>query len=252
MIVTKEKWKNIPLLHIYNESMTNESPVVFFLHGFMSAKEHNLHYAYQLVEKGVRVILPDAYLHGERTAYLSEGEMNLSFWKIVMKSVAEVQTLYQELRIRNLLTTDKVGIAGTSMGGIVTSGCLAVYDWVYTAGICMGTVSYTKLALHQLEDFAARGISFPMSVEQKQSVFNMLEKYDLDRKPEVFERCSVIFWHGMQDHVVPYEMSRPLYDTLVADNKAANVQFLTEEKTGHAVSRNGMLEVTSWLTQHLA
>ena len=72
MIVTKEVWKQIPLLHIYKEEMNENTPVVIFLHGFMSAKEHNLHYAYQLVEKGVRVILPDAYLHGERNENLSE------------------------------------------------------------------------------------------------------------------------------------------------------------------------------------
>ncbi len=51
MIVEKEVWGNIPLLHIHNDDMNEETPVVIFLHGFMSAKEHNLHYAYQLVKK---------------------------------------------------------------------------------------------------------------------------------------------------------------------------------------------------------
>lgn len=45
----------------------------------MSAKEHNLHYAYQLVHKGVRVLLPDAKFHGDRSECLTEMQMNLNF-----------------------------------------------------------------------------------------------------------------------------------------------------------------------------
>ena len=52
MFVENEVWGNIPLLHIHTDNMNEETPVVIFLHGFMSAKEHNLHYAYQLVHKG--------------------------------------------------------------------------------------------------------------------------------------------------------------------------------------------------------
>ena len=46
-----------------------------FLHGFTSAKEHNLHYAYNLAKKGIRVLLPDAHLHGVREENLDEVEL---------------------------------------------------------------------------------------------------------------------------------------------------------------------------------
>lgn len=252
MIVTNEIWKQIPLLHIYEEDMTEHTPVVIFLHGFMSAKEHNLHYAYQLVEKGVRVILPDAHLHGERTEHLSETQMNLQFWKIVMKTVTEVNTLYQELLLKQFVTPGKIGIAGTSMGGIATSGCLCIYDWIQTAGICMGTTSFTKLALHQIEDFEAKGMTFPMSPEQQATIFEMLGHYDLEKKPEIFECCPIIFWHGLRDSVVPFKMSHPFFEELTLKGKASNGMFIADEKAGHAVSRHGMLEVTSWLAHHLA
>lgn len=252
LIVLKENWNRIPLLHIYKEELTNEAPVVIFLHGFLSAKEHNLHYAYQLVEQGVRVILPDAHLHGERAVEMSETQMNLSFWKIVMKSVEEVASLHGELMKRNLLQSGKIGLAGTSMGGIVTSGCLAVYEWIRTAGICMGTTSFSKLAQHQLEQFAAQGINFPMDEKQKQDIFTLLTRYDVERKPEVFTRCPVIFWHGEQDNVVPYKMTKPFYDELEASGQVLKSTYMSEPKAGHAVSRNGMLQVTAWLAQHLA
>lgn len=252
MIVATENWNRIPLLHIYKEEMTGETPVVIFLHGFLSAKEHNLHYAYQLVEQGVRVILPDAYLHGARTVEMSDEQMNLNFWKIVLKSVEEVQTIHAELVNRQLLVANNIGIAGTSMGGIVTSGCLAIYDWIKTAAICMGVTSYTKLAEHQLADFASRGIDFPMSAKQKAEMFTLFAKFDLERKVDVFEQTPILFWHGVKDTVVPYAMTRPFYEQLEANDAQGQSSYVADDKAGHAVTRSGVLAVTNWLAQHLA
>ncbi len=115
MFTEREVWGSIPLLHIHTDDMNEETPVVIFLHGFMSAKEHNLHYAYQLVNKGVRVLLPDAKLHGDRSEDLTEMQMNSHFWDIVLNSIHEVEQLYNELKNKQLLVNDKIGVAGTSM-----------------------------------------------------------------------------------------------------------------------------------------
>lgn len=252
MIIKNEEWKGIPLLHVFDEEMHADTPVVIFLHGFLSAKEHNLHYAYQLVEQGVRVILPDAYLHGERTTNLTEVEMNLNFWKIVLKSIEDVHTIYQELKINGLFNRDNIGIAGTSMGGIVTSGCLAIYPWIKTAGICMGTTSFTKLAQYQVEVFKAKGIEFPMTQAQQEAMLAMLSQYNLEQHMEHLKNRPTIFWHGQKDSVVPYRMSREFYEQLLAGQEAYPIRYIGESKAGHAVSRSGVLTVTKWLAQHLA
>ncbi|MEK4384880.1 prolyl oligopeptidase family serine peptidase [Solibacillus sp. FSL W7-1464] len=251
LIVDKEQWKSIPLLHVYDETMDEKTPVVIFLHGFLSAKEHNLHYAYQFVQQGVRVILPDALMHGERSNQLTEDQMNFNFWKIVLKSVEEVHTIYEELKLKNLAGT-KVGIAGTSMGGIVTSGCLAIYPWIETAGICMGTTSYTKLALHQVEDLKQKGISFPLSDEQQTGLLQMLQKFDMEQHEELWANKPIIFWHGERDTVVPYHMSRDYVEQLEKEKKAKHITYLAERKAGHAVSRNGILQVTQFMAHCLA
>ena len=73
MIVKEENWSNIPLLHIVDETEENSNiPTVIFLHGFTSAKEHNLHYAYNIAKKGFRVLVPEAHLHGVRDEGLDE------------------------------------------------------------------------------------------------------------------------------------------------------------------------------------
>ncbi|MGM9951551.1 MAG: prolyl oligopeptidase family serine peptidase [Lysinibacillus sp.] len=250
VIVQKENWGGIPLLHVYNEEMQEDAPIVVFLHGFMSAKEHNLHYAYNLVEKGMRVILPDALLHGDRSENLSEVQMNLMFWRIVVKNIEEVQYVYDILREKGY--TGKVGVCGTSMGGITTAGCLKTYDWIEAAGILMGAVSYTELAEYQLRQMKEQGVDVQLTEEQQHAILEALRPYNLMERPEIFEKVPVMFWHGKNDPVVPFRMTYPFYEELVQQGNMIKVQYMADEKAGHAVSRAGVLAVTAWLAEHLA
>ena len=163
MHVQDDMWQGIPLLHVYDNDMDEHTPVIIFLHGFLSAKEHNLHYAYQLIKKGVRVIMPDAHLHGSRTENLSEMKMNMHFWEIVVKTIKEVQKIYEELQLRGMLASNNIGVAGTSMGGIATSGCLKKYDWIQAAVICMGAPGYIELANYQIDQFKSLGVELPIT-----------------------------------------------------------------------------------------
>jgi len=221
MFVEKEVWGNIPLLHIHTDKMNEETPVVIFLHGFMSAKEHNLHYAYQLVHKGVRVLLPDAKFHGERSEGLTEMQMNLNFWDIVLNSIHEVQQLY---------------------------------DWIQTAAICMGAPGFIKLGEYQLQQFAKSGVNWPMSEEDVEKINEALAKYDVSLTPEKFAGRPVFFWHGELDKTVPFHETYKFYETL-REYYEANpeyLKFMVNKRAGHAVPRDGMLAATAWLAQHLA
>lgn len=254
MLVQDDMWNGIPLLHVYNNSMTPQSPVVIFLHGFGSAKEHNLHYAYQLVKKGVRVILPDAYLHGDRSENLSEMKMNVHFWEIVLKSIQEVDIIYTELQNRGLLTSGKVGIAGTSMGGIVTSGCLNAYDWVHTAGICMGAPGFVELSNYQLNQFESLGVKLPMDDKQKEQLQTLLAEYDITKDPTRFNQRPVIFWHGHKDETVPFKNTYHFYTQLRSyyEQTPERLKFVESPNYGHKVPRSGVLAVTEFLSEHLA
>ncbi|WPK12348.1 prolyl oligopeptidase family serine peptidase [Lysinibacillus louembei] len=250
MIVQREVWEHIPLLHVHTKEMTIESPSVIFIHGFGSAKEHNLHFAYQLVEKGVRVILPDAHLHGERAKpNTSTQQLEPVFWDIVTRTVGEVETIEEALQNKGLLANNTIGIAGTSMGGIVTVGCLSQYDWIQAAGVCMGATSYKKFAEHQLAQFAKAGVQLPFTEQELAHTMTALAAYDLENKEDILQRVPTIFWHGKQDQVVPFEMSYPYFEKHGENSRSA---YMVDEKAGHAVSRAGMLAVTDWLAQHLA
>lgn len=250
MIVQKETWAGISLLHISAAHIQQDAPVMIFLHGFMSGKEHNLHYAYNLVEKGVRVLLPDALYHGERDEGLDELQMNMAFWKIVFQNVTEVGMLHDELVARGY--TGKVAIGGTSMGGITTAGCLITYDWMDTAAILMGAVNYEQLFEAQLAELELLNISVPMSGDELTVFKEQLAYFDAAKHAEAFERIPIFFWHGKQDLRVPFDMTFNFYATQQAAGKASNLVYMEDRSAGHAVSRAGMLKMVDFVAQHLA
>ena len=254
MIVANETWEGIPLLHVHTVEMNEETPVVIFLHGFMSAKEHNLHYAYQLAKKGVRVILPDALLHGDRHEQVTKKQMNVRFWEIILQSIHEVENLYNYLKKNDYLKSDRIGIAGSSMGAITACGCLKHYDWITTAAICMGAPGYVELGKYLLAQLAAKGFKWSMTKEETQKNLDMLVNYDITVTPEKFNLRPVFFWHGKKDTTVPFENTYQYYLTLRTyyEEKPDYLKFVVDNHTGHTVTRDGMLEATSWLAQHLA
>lgn len=255
MIIHSEKWQGIPVLHIVEESKETERiPVVLFFHGFTSAKEHNLHYAYNLAKQGVRVILPEAKLHGERAESLDEFQLALSFWEIVLTSIKEADILHDELFRKDLIDEDTlVGMGGTSMGGIVTFGCLASYDWVDAASVMMGSPAFTRLAKGQIS-YAERGNKeLPVTEQQRQQLFTALDQVDLSQNPGRLHQRPLFIWHGEQDSMVPFEFTKEFYEEIKEDyeNHPELLKWMPDENAGHAVSRPGMLASVEWLAQHL-
>ncbi len=254
MNVTEELWGNIPLLHIVEEEFKDKQiPVVIFIHGFTSAKEHNLHYAYNMAKKGIRVLLPDAHLHGAREDNLDEVQLSLRFWEIVITSIEEVSFIREELVQRGLHSTGKIGLGGTSMGGITTLGCLAVYDWVDAAAVMMGAPGFVQLAKAQMAGFERRGFKLPVTDEEKKKLFTTLSTFDLTKHPSALNNRPIYFWHGEQDTVVPYEPTHNFYQAVKKEYAMApeRIEFVSDATSGHAVSRAGMLQAADWLACHL-
>lgn len=254
MIICEEKWQHIPLLHIVaDELIDKDIPVVVFFHGFTSAKEHNLHYAYNLANQGMRVLLPEAHLHGVRSEGLDEVEMGLRFWEIVLTNLEELKILYKTLQEKGLLKKAKIGVGGTSMGGITTLGALKVYDWIDVASVMMGAPNYVELAKAQIQQFESKGFEIPVSYEERQKLFEQLAYFDLTKHRDALKGRPVYFWHGKNDVVVPYKPTFKFFKELQEDYKSypEKLSFMTDQTAGHAVSRKGMLTAVDWFASHL-
>lgn len=246
--------KNIPYLEVVAQELQNEKlPGVIFVHGFTSAKEHNLHYAYYLAMRGFRVVLPEAQLHGERYANVTETELNLSFWDIVISTIHELQYFVDEFSQKKLIDIERVGVAGTSMGGIVTFGALTQYQWIKAAVALMGTPAYVSFAKSQMNAMKHSGAPIPLSNSEAKKLFQKLEQYDLSIKPERLNERPLLFWHSESDHVVPFE---PTYKFFLKaktyyTKQPKNIHFIRDKTSGHKVSRKGVLETVRWFEKFL-
>ncbi|WP_100404925.1 esterase [Bacillus solitudinis] len=250
--IQNETIYGIPTLHIVAEPFLREPrPTIFFLHGYTSAKEYNLPLAYLLAEKGFRIILPDAIHHGARESKLTGKERDMLFWDIVLKTIGDVATLKQELDNRSLIHDQKIGVIGTSMGAITMYGALAQYSWISSAVSFMGSAYYKEFAHQQLKMLMESGIHLENSFVEE--LYLKLKPFDLTQRLEKLENRPLMIWHGKQDEVVPYNFSEKLFEEIqphYADTPN-KLQFFTEEKMAHKVSRKAMTLSVKWFEEHL-
>lgn len=251
--VKKETIESIPVLHVVDAKYDHDTrPVIVFQHGFTSAKEHNLHYAYLLAEEGYRVFLPDALYHGERVIDLSEQELMFSFWKIVLNGITEIGRLVEALEKMPNVDESRIGIAGTSMGAIMTFGAMATHPELKVGVSLMGAPAYVAFAKAQIDHYEKTGKEAPISVEEKDHLFQLLASYDISSEPEKLQNRPLLFWHSKADKVVPFEYAESFYEKLKDHyDEPDRLKFVVDDRSGHKVNRDGVLQTVAWFKEHL-
>ncbi|MBM7586501.1 fermentation-respiration switch protein FrsA (DUF1100 family) [Bacillus pakistanensis] len=255
MITIEEKSvEHIEFLQIAKTVKINEPlPAIIFIHGFTSAKEHNLHYSYYLAEKGFRVLLPDCLYHGSRSEKLDERTLSFQFWKIVTKTIDEISLLKEYLQEQGLVENGRYGLAGTSMGGIITLGAMRRYAWIRAAVSLMGSPVYEQLARLQIQYIEKKHGSLPITKEQLEEQIEHIRQYDLSQQPDKLAERPLLFWHGKQDNVVPYAPTYKFYESILPhyEKNEDKLQFISGELEGHKVTREGVLKATEWFDKYL-
>jgi len=254
IIVDKKKVANIPLLEVVQKELLDQAiPTVFFFHGFTSAKEHNLHYAYLLAEKNIRVVLPEADLHGERGRELSKENLALHFWEIILKNITELAKLKEAYVSIGRTLQNQIGVAGTSMGGITTFGALCKYDWIKVAVSLMGNPAYNQFARYLVNELESQGHKIPYSEQQLEGEYQKLLPVDLSMNMEKLNNRPLLFWHGKKDSIVPYTYAYDFYQK-VKENYSEHpdrIRFILDHHAGHKVSREGLLATVNWFEEYL-
>lgn len=254
ILVEKKRIQRIPVLHIVKQKQFSERmPLIVFLHGFTSTKERNMHYAYLFAEKGFRVIMPDAKYHGERGEGLTETELGSRFWETVITSIEELSLIRDDLVNEELVDASRIGVAGTSMGGIATLGAMSKYEWIKAGVSLMGNPSYQQFALWQLNEIEKRNVEIGLSQEEVSGLLNQLEQYDLSLQPEKLDGRPLLFWHGRLDPVVPYQAAYHFYEQNRENYEGTEgkFEFITDENAGHNVSNAGVMATADWFEKHV-
>lgn len=251
--IHNESIRNIPVLHVIKEGYKDKQlPLVFFLHGFTSAKEHNLHFGYLLAEKGFRVILPEAKLHGERSDGRHPEKLIFEFWEIVLQTIDELDDIKEELSQKEL-TTSQIGVVGTSMGGITMFGALTQYEWIKAGVSLMGSPSYEQLARGQIDSLKKAEMGIPFSTKELEEMYVKLRQYDLSSKPEVLAGRPLLIWHGKKDKVVPFQPTYDFYQKIKTDYEKTpeRLHFMVDEHGEHKVTRPAFIKTVDWFSKFL-
>ncbi|MGM7700871.1 prolyl oligopeptidase family serine peptidase [Pseudalkalibacillus sp. Hm43] len=246
--------EDIPVLNVAAEELTDKpAPTLTFLHGYTSSKEQNLSYAYLLAQKGIRVLLPDFPLHGEREGDFSHKERSWRFWEIVIQGIGELEKVMDHYIRKQLVDPERIGVAGTSMGGITMFGALTQYDWIKLSVSMMGTPCYEQFANLMLQSFQKEGVEMPVSMTELEQKIHDLKMFDLSQKPEVLGDRPLLIWHGEADSVVPYQLTKSFHDRLLLDGYADHnqVNFITDPAAGHKVTRDACHMAVDWISNNL-
>ncbi|WP_257349187.1 alpha/beta fold hydrolase [Pseudalkalibacillus decolorationis] len=255
ILIQNDRIQNeIPVLNIAMQEKFNEQlATVIFLHGITSSKEQNLSYAYLLAEKGYRTLLPDFPLHGERTTQQSNEELQFQFWDIVLQGIAEVKIIVDHYINLDQVDSARIGVAGTSMGSITMFGALTQYDWVKTAVSLMGTPCYQEFAAFLINTIQREGKQIPFSDEQVKEKVAGLRPFDLSKDPSRLSGRPLLIWHGQNDQVVPYVLTKNFYDSLIENQSinASNIEMITDPQSGHKVTRKACHTTVQWFETKL-
>jgi|SRR5690625_4040986 len=248
----KETIGDIHLLHMVKaENANTPLPTVIYFHGFNGEKESSLTPAYKMVEKGLRVILPDSKFHGEREGDVKPREKDLAFWEIVIQNITELEVIKDYFVSNGLTDKDRIGVGGTSMGGITTYAALAQHQWIKTGAVLMGTPKVSEYARQLIDRFNASHKEQIKEMDVKEPL-KLLEQFDLTLHPEKLNHRPLFIWHGVKDNIVPVSLTDEFYEQIKDYYESDNdLSYIREENRMHHLSKLSMVKTAEWFSKQL-
>lgn len=248
VLMSEESVGGIPVIHAAPRSRADEPlPTVFLFHGFTSSKELTTYLGYVLARAGMRVILPEADMHGDRFDGDEQHRLGC-FWDILKQNIDELPLYREHYSARGLIDGDRVGVAGTSMGGFAALGCMARYGWIKAVAAYMGSAYYLDLSRTLYPPLGTFG---PSTAAEHARRMEPLASYDVAGRLERLADRPLLVWHGERDDVVPYDESLRLRDDMRARGLDKNLTFIGDPNGGHKLSMAASMAGTEFFRRHL-
>lgn len=238
IIVNEFEISNIPVIEMVEKDATNKKlPLAFFLHGFTNQKEHGLMPGYEMARQGMRVIIPDAFLHGERKDESFSESKERAFWEIEWKTVHELPDIVDYYISKGLAAKNDVSVTGLSMGGIAVCMAMVKYPWIRSAACLMGNpnpLHFTNWLLTSKwqTDREELQVISPEAIDEMMKDFIPLT---LQAFPEKIAGRPFYIWHGKADDTVPFSHMQHFANEVVGKDYARQVHVDFYEGYGHKV-----------------
>ena len=225
----------VPYAEVVDASLKDQAiPIVVFYHGWTGSKDRVITIGVELAKRGIRAILPDQHLHGDRGVRLIGGEI----WEIVANNIKELPIIKEEMRQRGLLDEAKFGVSGLSMGGISTYALFNQYPDITAAASLMGNADPARFAKWTISSIwmsaSTKEQREALEAEIEKNKF-FLDAMSLAKQPEHINDRPLFLWHGTEDNKVPYELNKEFYESIKDEPYAKNVEWHETPGQGHIV-----------------
>lgn len=232
----------IPLLEVVPRSQRNQLlPLIVYYHGWQSAKELVLTQGRKLAEKGFRVLLPDAANHGDRRQDITRIP-SLTFWQSIHANLFEFGFIVNHFKKLGL-ADERIAVGGVSMGGFTTCALLTHHPEIKVAACVMGSPMPYQYGERIIKRAKEAGRFYPHDYK---ALLSWVPEYDLSLHVEKLNGRPLLFWHGTEDKIVPFN---DIVD-FVKVNPLPNITFIREEEK-HLVRGETMDKVSDYFYREM-
>ncbi|RRK10068.1 esterase [Lactiplantibacillus garii] len=251
VIVRTTKIADLPVLHVFAASQAQTKlPTIIDYHGWTTQTSSELVASYDLVRQGFRVILPTAYLHGSRNEGVDLDRHPEHFWSIVGHSVAEFPQLVAALVNAGITDADKVGVMGTSMGGITAAGIMATQSNVQAGVSLIGSPEPVAFAKDQVAQIPAE-LMAQLPADLLTKTYAQISQFDLSQHVDQLNGRPMFFFNGTADQMVPYKYVEDFQTRFKNHPALARTIFKHADGGVHHVPHRMHEAAVSFLTQNI-
>lgn len=251
VIVRTTKIADLPVLHVFAASQAQTKlPTVIDYHGWTTQTSSELVASYDLVRRGFRVILPTAYLHGSRNDGVDLDRHPEHFWSIVGHSVAEFPKLVDALVSAGITDPEKVGVMGTSMGGITAAGIMATQANVVAGVSLIGSPEPVAFAKDQVAQIPAE-LKAQLPADLLTKTYDQIGQFDLSQHVDRLYGRPMFFFNGTADQMVPYKYVADFQERYQDDAALAQTVFKRADGGVHHVPHRMHEAAVDFLATHL-
>lgn len=232
------------ILHAFPKGAAEKAlPGIVFYHGFTSSNVVYSYFAVALAQAGFRVIMPSAADHGERFSGDSEGRLQ-HFWQILIQNFTEFPALRDALLASELVSDNRLAVAGASMGGMTALGLMAQHPELKCVASLMGSGYFTSLS-HSL---------FPPSaatIQEQERLRTLLAKWDVGHQLARLADRPLLLWHGEEDDVVPAGETFRLQQALCEAHLDERLTCVWQSGVRHRITPEALASTVTFFRQHL-
>lgn len=220
---------DIPILAIHAKDLSDkeEHDLIIGYHGWTNVKESVLTQGIEFARQGYLVILPDAYLHGERRPENYSYKPLVDLPQTLVKNVEEFPVLLEGLKKQ--LSLASLSVFGTSMGGMTVSLLVSKYAEKLTGAaqyIASVDVSQVLQGLKEtkFEAASADGLSQD-EVKDLEKHLSFIDQYNLADQLEKISHLAFYAYNGGADDWVDSSINFDLMPKVQANYPQAAIKY---------------------------